>query len=205
MQKSSVLAVIAAMMTISALVGNHAVARLKIEKPKKLQIDLFPRQIGKWKAGEDIPIDPRIQDFLPSAKIVERPYVDNAGNTIICTLITASDMLDIHNPNICLPGHGWELSNKSSLRIGKQFINKMVATRDGAQYNMWYWWVGDTVGTVPGSITLAKVFAIRKAITKENVATLSVRLFNPHNAGGDKLVEEFATAIQPHLKEIAAK
>jgi EpsI family protein len=205
MQKPSVLAVMAAAMMLTALIANHAVGRLQVPKPRIVPVDQFPRQIGKWKAGEDIPVDSRIQAFIPTAKIVERPYSDDLGRTISCTLITASDVVDIHNPNICLPGQGWDLSDKRLIHMGNQAINTMVAAQDGQKYNMWYWWVGDSVGTVPGSQTISKIFKIRELIMKEHVETLSVRLFGPHSAVGDAAIQEFGAAILPHLKAITTR
>jgi EpsI family protein len=205
MPKASVLAVITAAMTFSALIGNHAVGRLEVKLPRHVPIEAFPRQIGPWKAGENIPIDPKIQAVLPTAKIVEREYKDAAGRTVRCTLITASDILDIHNPNICFVGQGWELSDQKLTNVGEQAINSMLATREGLRYDVRYWFVGDTLGTTPGSHGLSKIFAIRNYFTKEHVSSLFVRLLSQHDQSGDAVIDEFATAILPPLKLTAAK
>jgi EpsI family protein len=205
MQKAPILAVIAAAMSLSAFTANHAFGRLQAMKPRVLPVESFPRQIGDWTAGDDVPVEPRVQGFLPTARIVDRRYVNSTGQAVSCMLITASDILDFHNPNICLPGNGWELSEQRTLYVGKQSINSMVGTRDGETANVRYWFVGDTAGTVPGSITLTKVFAIRRLLTNEHVSSLLVRLIAPHNSSGDAAIQAFTREIQPYLTAVARK
>jgi EpsI family protein len=205
MQKAPVLAVISAALVLSALVANHAIGRVQTSKPRVLAIEAFPRQVGDWKAVEDRPVDKRIQAFLPTARIVQRTYKDSTNRTVDCTLITASNTRDIHNPNICLPGQGWELGEQRTIKQGKQAINTMVARQEELQYNMWYWWVGDSIGTAQGSESMTKLFALRNLIMKERISTLSVRLFGPHDSKGDAAIADFAAAIQEPLAVIAAR
>jgi EpsI family protein len=206
MQNTKVLSLTCFALVLVALVSNHALGRIEIIKPRLLPVETFPRTIGDWKAGKTLPVDPTVQQVLKTARLEQRNYTRSDGKVVDLLLLTAADYADFHDPTVCFPGHGWQLSNRRPISVDGQTINMMYATHkdDGKTQTVYYWLVGNYVAQVPHSLSLQKFNSIRRAITGEDGQSLFVRVIASGEKEGEQTASEFTRAIMPALRQLAS-
>jgi EpsI family protein len=223
MQNTKIYPLIGLIMVFTALLVNHAVHRLQEVKPQKVPIDDFPRivvdpQGDEWRSDKkkDIAVPLEVQNVLKTAEIIQRHYIDSNGIDVVLMLLTASDYNAFHDPTICFPGQGWNLTDQRPITIkgqtftikGKTFnikaqtFNSMVATRDADRVDVLYWMPVDPMAT--GGATLGKVRALRKLVSSENSGSLFVRMTTPDDANSRDAMISFATACKPYLDHLSA-
>jgi len=203
MQKPKVLAIIGLAMILTAIAANHTFGRLQYAQPHLLPIETFPRRIGRWKQeGEDRPIDQEVIKVLPTAHIVDRVYRDASGQIINLLMLTASDYKDFHDPNICLPGNGWQLSDRTTFLFQGQNINKMRASQRNTHLLVFYWLPGNYTANIDHGLPMQKVLSLRKALTGEEGQSLFVRVIAAENAASPDTVQRFIADIQPAIQAL---
>jgi EpsI family protein len=203
MQNSKVLGIIGLALVLTSLVANHAIGRLKFARPKVLPVETFPTQIGDWKQfGKDLSVDPEVQKVLPTAHIVERTYRNPSGQIVSLLLLTASDYKDFHDPNVCLPGHGWQLSERTAIQVEGRPINRMEAVQQNTKLLVLYWLAGDYMANVPHGLPMQKALSLRKALTGEGGQSLFVRIIATDKEAPEEVVLKFASEVQPAIQTL---
>jgi EpsI family protein len=90
----------------------YAVAFRPENVPLAGPLSAFPAQLGGWRMMQDVKIEPEIQEILQADDLLNRSYVDPAGNTGVFLFIayfkTQRSGQAPHSPKNCLPGSGWE-------------------------------------------------------------------------------------------------
>lgn len=201
MQNVKVLSLTGLLMVAVALVCNYAVARVYIPPVHRLPVETFPRQIGEWTAGPDQPVDAYVQQVIPTAKIVTRNYTNASGQKLELLLLSAERSADFHDPNLCFPSHGWELSNQHLRIVNGQQVNTMVAERDGIKTAVWYWWAGEVDLEKPANQVQGQLQYLRKYIFntygRADGMSVFVRMMAPDTDQGYAQLEAFTRATLP--------
>jgi EpsI family protein len=90
----------------------YAVANRAENVPLAGPLAAFPAQVGGWRMVQDVKIEPEIQDILQADDLLNRSYLNPAGNTGVYLFIayfkTQRSGQAPHSPKNCLPGSGWE-------------------------------------------------------------------------------------------------
>ena len=189
------------MMTV-ALAADLLAPRLVMAHPHLLPVASFPRSIGNWQVTTDCPVDPEIQAKLSTARIIDRIYTDDTGRSVELLLLTATDYKDFHDPNLCFPSQGFDLKERTSFGLDGQEVNAMVAAKGSERYRVIYWLNGRYMTSMPHSNGLKKILAIRKLITKEDGASLFVRLMTADGPDSDRTLRDFGSVIQSSVRSL---
>jgi hypothetical protein len=77
-------------------------------------LENFPREIGKWKAMEDIPIEESALQMLECAGYVCRRYVnqDSGESLQLAILLGPAGPIAVHTPEICYSSRAYEIKNE---------------------------------------------------------------------------------------------
>jgi EpsI family protein len=90
----------------------YAVAFRAENVPLVGALSAFPKQFGGWRMVQDVKIEPEIQEILQADDLLNRSYLNPAGNTGVYLFIayfkTQRAGQAPHSPKNCLPGSGWE-------------------------------------------------------------------------------------------------
>lgn len=107
----------------------------------------IPRTLPGWTSREE-PISGEVRKQLAKGDLLSRTYVDTASGSEVHLFITVSlDYSAFHNPQICLPGSGIEITGQQAIKIKHplpktQPINATLLniSRDGLPGFMVYWY-----------------------------------------------------------------
>jgi EpsI family protein len=90
----------------------YAVAFRPENMPLVGPLSAFPAQLGGWRMQQDVKVEPEIQEILRADDLLNRVYIDPAGNTAAYLFIAYFKTQRFgqapHSPKNCLPGSGWE-------------------------------------------------------------------------------------------------
>lgn len=80
----------------------------------------FPRTIGEWRAGPNLPFDAETLKVLGPGEFMERDY-EAPGQPMVDLYLAYFPSQrtgdTIHSPRHCLPGAGWEFAQESETRL----------------------------------------------------------------------------------------
>ncbi len=206
MRKDSLFSGLVCAALMGGIVAQHALPRLKYAHPKPLPIDSFPRVEGQWVSGADVPVDPVIQQAIPTAKLLQRIYRNPSGKEIFLCLITGPSYADFHDPNVCFPAHGYTLSKETAWNQDGQQIRFITAERNGAKQDFMYFFPGGfALGSRMGLAYLEKMYALRRLITGEQGGSLVVRLTADDSPTSVAMLKSFIHQIMPDVNALVAK
>lgn len=208
MQKGKVLPILGTMMIVTAAVCTYAFPRLPVPSIHKIPVETFPRTIGEWQAGPDEPVDPEVQAKIPTAKIVSRVYKNSAGQTVELTLLSASVKSDFHDPNLCFPAHGWELSNHRAVRFQEDRFDEMTAVQEGTKMEVLYKWLSTVSAQPPANVVLRTSYKIREEMLahgmmdRQDGMSVFVRVMARRDSSSQRALNDFVPQILPTIKSI---
>ena len=202
MQSPKIYAIYALLIVMAGIGADRLVGRIEFPQPVLLPIQTFPRTIGEWTAGADVPEGSEVQQKLPTARTVDRPYTDPSGQTVQLFLLTATAVADFHNPTGCFPAHGWQLNNQKQLQLNGVTINTMSASQSGEHDLVWYWRTGTYKPFIPNSL-LQRLYDFRMNTVRDRERTsLFVRLMAPDTERGRQCLADFARSIQKPVADL---
>jgi exosortase len=198
------------MLLLCAIVTNTVFPSLPPISPHLVPIEDFPRTIGngRWvsEPKNDQFISDEVRSMLHHADVAERFYHDKQGHVVLLTLLTATDYADFHDPSVCIPAQGWNLSDQQQITLDRQPANLVTAEQSGRQFAVLYWLAGDFSSSTfigrPGTLQ-HRMLALRQAITREQGGSLVVRVDSDEANGGAELAKEFALQILGPVTELA--
>lgn len=78
------------------------------------RLERFPREIGSWKAVEDVLFDESALQMLECAGYVNRRYVNqDSGHSIqLAVIVGPPGPIAVHTPEICFSSRAYELANE---------------------------------------------------------------------------------------------
>ena len=201
MQISPLLAACCGVMVFGVAALDYAVGPLPVPQPRKLAVASFPARLGAWQGGAIAPVDQDIQARLPTSAIMDRVYTAPSQRSADVMLVTASDNMDIHNPQDCFPSQGWRLTNTHSVTIQGQAVTVMDAQLDAQKLKVLYWTTGVFTPPPPHSALARKVLALRgKIVPRHEFVSLFVRLTVPQSPQAEEEVTQLAGQVLPPVR-----
>lgn len=194
MHKTQVLNLAALGMAFATLTLCYAVPRVP-NATRRLPIERFPSQIGAWHVEHEFEPEPEVQRKLPTAKIVERDYVDPLGRHVNLMLLNALDDQDFHKPDACLPGQGAAIDQRRTVMIVNRPANGMRSTQDGHSEQLLYYWVKlpNRAAPPPGTL-LGRIYGLRQWVDHESLS-LFVRITMADRPQDHTELVEFADRV----------
>jgi len=202
MQKDTFFSLIAAGMLIVTLMVSYGSPRLQPDKPQVLPIETLPKQIGVWKSEKDISLDPKVQKVLPTARLLTRVYINPAGKAVELLLLTAREVDDYHDPRVCFPNQGWQISEEQVIQVDNQKMNTLVAMQGREKLDVNFWWVANKNTSQSKNGIVAGLYTLRKAFVRGESTSLFVRLLALQDGGGQSGMKAFLLELQPELDKM---
>lgn len=77
------------------------------------RLNEVPRQIGRWRSGEDVPLDDRTVNVGRFQAYLNRPYTHADTGAAVWVQVLYGEPGDIaaHDPAVCYAGRGWVLAD----------------------------------------------------------------------------------------------
>ena len=202
--------VLTIVLALQAAVLHIAVSRAELV-PAVQPLAEFPRAFAGWKAVEDFPIEPEIQEVLRADDTLNRVYrqdTDSArANLFVAFFRTQREGQSPHSPKNCLPGSGWQpvetgaISMELPGRAEPITANRYVASHGGQKALVIYWY--QSHNRVIADEYAAKFWLIADSIRYHRSDTALVRVVIPidnERAGAaDGVAEAFVKAAFPEL------
>lgn len=127
--------------TAAHLMIHRAQAVVASEKQAKNSLDVA-RNIGPYRQfGEDTETSESVRRQLKSSLILQRNYRGPSGFPVNLTIVYAgSSRRDLHFPEVCLVGQGWDIMAKDTVMVGFSFRAKsLVLARGRTEEAVLYW------------------------------------------------------------------
>ncbi len=139
--------------------------------------------VAGWKAGKHIPYDKEVVESLALDDYVNKIFVkgDDVVSLYIGYYLTTSKVGAAHDPLVCFPGQGWEISGKAKgeLLVGegrgsKIFYSSMMVDRGMDKSVILYWF--QAYETANADTLMQKVTALLQNFTGSKGDNAFVRL-----------------------------
>lgn len=208
MQNPKILSLIGTVMIVTATVCTYAVPRLPVPAIHKIRVETFPRTLGEWTAGPDQAVDPEVQGKIPTATIVCRNYTNKSGDSVELLLLSASQRGDFHDPNLCFPAHGWNLTDHQAIRIKGERFDRMTAVQNNLETEVLYKWMGDANILPPNHLILRSAYTLREELLahgmmdRQDGMSVFMRVTAPNDDLHQKAITNFTNLITPIVQSL---
>jgi EpsI family protein len=171
--------------------------------PVRKEFDTFPTVIGTWQAKASSNLDPEIVNFLKVNDYVMQSYHDTDGRQLwlyVGYWATQRKGAQIHSPQNCLPGNGWEPIEASLLRVvlpapyAPITVNRYLIQKDREQQVVLYWY--QSQGKAVAGELAAKVDMVRSAILRNRTDGALVRVSAPASGGVADTTDSLVRYVQ---------
>jgi EpsI family protein len=151
---------------------------------KTNDLDEILERVDGWKAGVHIPYDTKIVESLALDDYVNKTFVkgDKAVSLYIGYYLTTSQVGAAHDPLVCFPGQGWDISgrDKGEIEVGDDAGSKvnystMVVERNGENRQVLLYWF-QAYETTSADTFSQKISSMIKKITGAGEDNAFVRL-----------------------------
>jgi len=180
--------------------------------PLRKSLDSFPSTVGDWRVRDAASLDPEVVNLLKVNDYVLQRYVDGSGRGLWLYIAYWATQrkggAQIHSPQNCLPGSGWEPIEASRLAVplpslGSSItVNRYLIQKEGTRQVVFYWYHSqgkDVAGEVQ-----AKISMVWNALLHNRTDGALIRISTPVQDGvpatTDRLVR-YVQAIYPILGE----
>jgi EpsI family protein len=179
--------------------------------PLRKSLDTFPSAVGDWRVRNAASLEPEIVNLLKVNDYVMQRYVDGGGRMLwlyIAYWATQRKGGEIHSPQNCLPGSGWEPVEASKLVIPLGAaappitVNRYLIQKEGNRQVVLYWYHSqgkDVAGEVQ-----AKVAMVWNAFLNNRTDGALIRISTPVQGSVSETTERlvrYVQAVHPILGE----
>ena len=171
--------------------------------PVRKEFDTFPTVIGTWQAKASSNLDPEIVNFLKVNDYVMQSYHDTDGRQLwlyVGYWATQRKGAQIHSPQNCLPGNGWEPIEASLVTVvlpgpyAPITVNRYLIQKDREQQVVLYWY--QSQGKAVAGELAAKVDMVRSAILRNRTDGALVRVSAPVSGGVADTTDSLVRYVQ---------
>jgi EpsI family protein len=171
--------------------------------PLRKSLDTFPTIVGDWRVHDEASLDPEVINLLGVSDYVLQRYVSPDGRNLwlyIAYWATQRKGAQIHSPQNCLPGAGWEPVEASRLVIplpapaSPITVNRYLVQKERARQVVLYWYHSqgkDMAGEVE-----AKISMVRNAIVNNRTDGALIRISTPVQGTVPEATEELIRYVQ---------
>jgi exosortase D (VPLPA-CTERM-specific) len=197
----------AAMIITSGVVWQLVPERVPATIERK-SFQLFPQEVNGW-SGADQKLEPSIETALGADEYISTVYVSPDDNKSVSFFsafyYSTTDGTGIHNPEICIPGGGWEVSKwqrvdaKVADQLGRPLVVNRAVIQKGNRRQLVYYWFRMR-GHSFASEYRAKVQTVWDSLISARADGALVRLVTPltdgeSEASGDARLRSFLAPI----------
>jgi EpsI family protein len=203
-QKRYIVAV--ALLIVTAIVTFGAFS--KSTYSEKLYTADIPLIIGNW-YGREMAIDERTYELLETRDTIMREYTNDVGDKVVIAVVySIENMRVVHAPDICLPGGGSTICEKTTEVVSfgnvphqNAVFNNYTVGNGSEEQAVFFLYKGGKKVT-PNPLDMQLDFFINKALRRPHSAAL-IRL-SSYAVNGDlqsaqRRAKQFATAVMPVL------
>lgn len=180
--------------------------------PLRKSLDTFPSAVGDWRARDAASLEPEIVNLLKVNDYVMQRYADGGGRTLWLYIAYWATQrkggAQIHSPQNCLPGSGWEPVEASKLVVPLGApappitVNRYLIQKEGNRQVVLYWYHSqgkDVAGEVQ-----AKVAMVWNAFLNNRTDGALIRISTPVQGSVSETTERlvrYVQAVHPILGE----
>lgn len=180
--------------------------------PLRKSLDTFPTVVGAWQIHDAASLDPEVVNLLKVSDYVLQRYGDPGGRVVWLYIAYWATQrkggAQIHSPQNCLPGSGWEPIEASRLLIPLPgpsrsiTVNRYLIQKEGTRQVVLYWYHSqgkDVAGEVQ-----AKIEMVRNALWNNRTDGALIRISSPVLGSISETTErlvQYAQALHPILSE----
>jgi len=189
----------------------YAVANRGEHVPVTGPLSAFPVQLGGWRMVQDVKIEPEIQEILQADDLLNRSYLNPAGNTGVYLFIayfkTQRSGQAPHSPKNCLPGSGWEPIESEPITIevpgrGEPIRSNRYVVAHGDEKSVVLYWY-QSHNRIIASEFAAKFWLVADSIRYHRSDSSLVKVVVPVRNGeidaATRNAVEFVQAVFPDL------
>jgi EpsI family protein len=168
-------------------------------------LDTIPANLAGWAARSDEQLSPSVLGVLKPTSYLSRTYRMNRKQIGLFISYHAQQRAgeSIHTPKHCLPGGGWEFSNrgKALVTFGDAAVNvNRYVVQNGEQRLLILYWYHSKRRVVANEYA-AKFYMARDAIAEHQTAGSIVRITLPDRPGAEEDAIGFATTLLPYVQK----
>jgi EpsI family protein len=171
------------------------------------QLGKFPTKIGSYEqVGEDLEPDENVQRLILTSNILMRHYAMPNRMPIYLTIVHAETVRsDLHQPEFCLVGQGFEIRNQYSAPVGIMFRGKRLVLERGDAKQVVLYWYKTGVELTDSSMLNTWYWTRHKLFSDTPPSSSLVKLSMYVGPAGEEaaftVLEDFATKLVPVLRE----
>jgi EpsI family protein len=179
--------------------------------PIRKPLDTFPSALGVWQEQQSASLEGDVLNLLKVNDYLMRRYVDGQRRYIwlyVGYWATQRKGAQIHSPQNCLPGGGWEPVEASRLTIDLPtpyqpvVVNRYLIQKDRDLQVVLYWY--QARGKVVASELRAKIEMVQSAIVNNRTDGALVRVSTPTYGNAQEATQrlvQYVQALHPVLGE----
>jgi EpsI family protein len=188
-------------LTIAALhFGGKRIA-VSLAQP----LNTIPANLAGWAAKSDEQLSPKVLGVLKPTSYLSRTYWMDRKQIGLFISYHGQQRAgeSIHTPKHCLPGGGWEFSDRGEALVtfgdGAVNVNRYVVQNGGQRLLILYWY--HSKRRIVANEYTAKFYMARDAIAEHQTAGSIVRITLPDRPGAQEDAIGFAAALLPYLQK----
>jgi EpsI family protein len=178
--------------------------------PLRKSLDAFPVAVGDWQVQAAANLDPEVINLLKVNDYVLQRYVDDGGRSVwlyVAYWATQRKGAQVHSPQNCLPGSGWEPVEASRLVIPLTAsppitVNRYLVQKDRSRQVVLYWY--HSQGTDVAGEIQAKISMVKNALVNNRTDGALIRISAPIQGTVQETTErliQYVQTIYPILGE----
>lgn len=162
----------------------------------------LPFEIGGWHGTTNPPLESNLLAKLHPTAYLSRQYTNGGSNLDLFIAYYAHQQAGetAHSPLLCLPGAGWEIDERRSLKIRSFDVNELAIRKDGTRLRVLYWY--QSANRIHANEYLGKILLVRDAILFRQTSGSIVRVVVPDSPLGRETAFRFSNAIIPILFDL---
>jgi EpsI family protein len=171
--------------------------------PLRRSLDAFPVAVGDWRVQAAANLDPEVINLLKVNDYVLQRYVDGGGRSVwLYVAYWATQRkggAQIHSPQNCLPGSGWEPVQASRLVIPLTAsppitVNRYLVQKDRSRQVVLYWY--HSQGTDVAGEIQAKISMVKNAFVNNRTDGALIRISAPIQGTVQETTERLVQYVQ---------
>jgi len=188
------------------LVGSGIVASFPGVRPevvpRREPLALFPMEFKDWR-GVPHTLDGELLNSIGLTDYLLADYTNGAGaggplNFYIAYYASQHAGIHPHSPQLCIPGGGWSIINKSIIALpltsgGSIDANRIVIEKRGLRQIVYYWF--QERGRHIVREDALRYYALRDALVDNRTDGALIRIVAPINAGDEATADSMAAKL----------
>jgi len=170
--------------------------------PLRKSLDAFPVAVGDWQVQAAANLDPEVINLLKVNDYVLQRYVDDGGRSVwlyVAYWATQRKGAQVHSPQNCLPGSGWEPVEASRLVIPLTAsppitVNRYLVQKDRSRQVVLYWY--HSQGTDVAGEIQAKISMVKNAFVNNRTDGALIRISAPIQGTVQETTERLVQYVQ---------